>query len=169
MHHRRKCRDQCGRPALFEIWRDPQLRDRARNCAGQWRCPADWRARAQKQNRLRPGRSVCRLGRNAWRRHGGHAAFAPASACARDFVDCLRNGHTSGRSGTGDFCGGIPSIFIGDRRPLHAGSGPTRSGQNDCARGQRTSAGRSGRAGGKRPQRVRSHSRITLEEKIKRA
>ncbi len=68
---------------------------------------ADRRARSQKQNRLRFDRSVCRLGRNARRRHRNHAAFATVAAGPGNLVGCICNDVTSRRGGAGDFRRGI--------------------------------------------------------------
>ena len=65
LHHRREHRDECRRAALFEIWSDAQLCDRARGGAGQRRGLAHGRAGAQEQDRVQSDRAVRGIGRDA--------------------------------------------------------------------------------------------------------
>ena len=58
LHYWRKCRHECRRTALFEIWCYPKLRNRPRSGAGRWRSAANRRSCAQEQDGIRSDRSL---------------------------------------------------------------------------------------------------------------
>ena len=91
LQHRRKRRDERRRPALSEIWRHPPLRHWPRGRARERRSSAHRRARAQKQDRLRPDRPLRRLRRIARRGHRNHRAPAPVAPGARHSFGRLRH------------------------------------------------------------------------------